>query len=833
MTGSVEIKVRPLRLAYLVDPNDKEQAREAIRLSSTLWGGMYFPIIPLHIRMPGTWREKPFKTPSAKDVILGYLEAFDPDILVQFSQDIPAYVKDLGLTAIKPGEIWKGLDEEKNVSPRYGLGIFELLNDIYEEFFKFKRKYPVKVQIPKLPAQHQLFWASLFGEFPRNVAALIEKHYFEHLEAQAVDFQPADLMEIMKGNVLFPRRITQRGIVANSRSGFRRDAFVYFLDARKVEDIIDFWNLRALGKQVIPLPKQLKEEPSLKVLVTQFLRDHRRPWRHNPAVCDIASIIRGRSCTMDEVQEYAKTLKIDKAPDDPSGTPFFSIQHWYPRVWDAWARDKDAASAADTYGESEESVEIADRKELSVPIKAVLPKFAHEHAYHDAPRCANDIGFRLYGSDEYLAEVFPRSPGVNFAHAISGLWAFTGDWRVGRNGLVRLIKYAFDESRDIPTAESIFFPWLQDLGWKPNLSPPGLLAKQIYRQLGGQLHALGNQRLLGLLEHMNGGRVNRDGSAVEENKIGQERELPIGEVKSRLESARGRGNPYDYLLSKGVFRLGLRIQCAHCLRHSWFSLDSVRDAFTCPKCLSVFPAVGNLDGATWCYKTAGPFSVPNYADGAYAVLLTLGFFDDRKLHTIRTTPLLSFVAEAPNKKSLEADLALFWQESPYGEKSDGIAFGECKSYGQFERKDFDRMRYLAKTFPGAVLVFSTLRTALTRNEIVEIARIAKAGRKYWKPERPINPVLVLTGTELLDHSGPPYCWDDSTKAKFGHVHGLLQICDATQQIYLNLPSWQTEWHEKWEKKRRKRHGAQVPNAPVSVSAPTGPTPTPNPPTLSG
>jgi hypothetical protein len=32
--------------------------------------------------MPKTWREPPFKTPEAKKVMLGYLEAFDPDVFV-------------------------------------------------------------------------------------------------------------------------------------------------------------------------------------------------------------------------------------------------------------------------------------------------------------------------------------------------------------------------------------------------------------------------------------------------------------------------------------------------------------------------------------------------------------------------------------------------------------------------------------------------------------------------------------------------------------------------------------------------------------------------------
>lgn len=93
---------------------------------------------------------------------------------------------------------------------------------------------------------------------------------------------------------------------------------------------------------------------------------------------------------------------------------------------------------------------------------------------------------------------------------------------------------------------------------------------------------------------------------------------------------------------------------------------------------------------------------------------------------------------------------------------------------------------------------------MNKNEIAEIKKIAKTGRKYWKTERPINPVLILTGNELFSNFGPPYCWDDETKKKFDHFRGLIGLCDATQQLYLNLPSWETEWHEKWEKRHKKR-----------------------------
>ena len=109
---------------------------------------------------------------------------------------------------------------------------------------------------------------------------------------------------------------------------------------------------------------------------------------------------------------------------------------------------------------------------------------------------------------------------------------------------------------------------------------------------------------------------------------------------------------------------------------------------------------------------------------------------------MRISPAFSFTGEKDGTK-LEADFALFWQEAIFGERREGLAFGECKTYRRFEERDFKRMRDIAKACPGAVLVFSTLRK-LTEFEIKKIGSIAKRGRKYWKSERPLNPVCLVT-----------------------------------------------------------------------------------------
>jgi hypothetical protein len=132
-------------------------------------------------------------------------------------------------------------------------------------------------------------------------------------------------------------------------------------------------------------------------------------------------------------------------------------------------------------------------------------------------------------------------------------------------------------------------------------------------------------------------------------------------------------------------------------------------------------------------------------------------------------------------------------------------FAECKSYNEFKQKDFERMRAVAKQFPGAILAFCTLRTTLTTGEVRELKRITTAGMRQWKTERPVNPVLILTGRELFNSVGAPYCWDGLSIPEWAkHAHTVLNLCNATQSIYLELPHWQETWRLASEKKQKRR-----------------------------
>lgn len=533
--GSVDLKIRPIRLALLVDPGNAEQTRQAIQLASSLWGGAYFPVVVLHKRIPTTWREKHLRAPRAKDVVLGYIDAFDPDILVQFTKEVPQYVQQRGLKIVRPDEIWQTMDERRSLAPKFGIGIPELLNDIFNEYFKYKLKYPIKIVVPVLPKEHSLFWASVYGDISPKLMSHIKAQYYEPLEITEPDVAPDEIQAMLKRDTVFPRRLTQHALEHHPRSRGRRSAYALFMDADKTEDVIDYWNLRAMGRSVVPMPKQFLSSDPFRAVFTSFFHENRRHWAHNPSVCDFASIVRSRNSTMEEMQDFAKSFVIEKHPDDPSNDPFFSLQHWYPRIWNEWEREKDGALPDDFY-EGESSIEIdKDAKGLEISFHPLLPDLIDERAYVGEIRCANELSFRLYGFDEYLAEVFPQFNGKNFIQSISSFGSFRDYWRVGRNGLVKLVSDNFTEYWKIPESQEVVFAWLKDHGWDVELSTAGRLAKQMLKALEGHPVMLADEKMLGLLEHMNGGTVQKSGDPVSDNRIAQERDLAVGEIRSRID----------------------------------------------------------------------------------------------------------------------------------------------------------------------------------------------------------------------------------------------------------------------------------------------------------
>lgn len=769
MIGNIKVKGRPLKFAFLIKPNDKKALLKAIELNSVLWGGPYNPIIPLYQIKTKRWRKDAFRK-TARDINLGYIQAYDPDILV-CDFDPPDYIKNLGLRVVKSNKILPTKENPNTFS--FGIGFIDILSWIYHEYFRFVQKDPINVVFPKIPARNPEFWASWFGKLPdKYYNDLMKSGYKEALDISTPKARA--LKKILKPRTLFPRRIMQHELDTISRGGFSNENILFYLDPSDFLDVVDYWNLRATGRSVLPAPTTMTNNDFFKGIVEDFIKASFWTNRYNPAIKYRANIIPATSQKMEDARDFVTSLDLEK---DDDGTNPILLHQGYPRIWDEWARGKDHVDPHDVYFESEKEVDLTQAND-----RILLPASMPEHikaSYTGSPIVSNEVSYNIYGDLEKYAEVFPKVYGESLERTLSSIGTFK-DWRIGKNGLVRLVDSSRAISWELPLAENVFSAWLKDNGWNFRLSSSGKLAKELNKQIEGWAYGLANKELIELIGEM---AVSIDGEG---------RDKTVAFIKSRMKEIFGDEKRLEKFIELNLFSLGVSAKCPNCQRNSWYDLEDLHNLLNCTKCLQDFHAIDSLSESNWSYKTVGPVSVPNYAEGAISVVLSVEFFSERRMSSIQTTPVYSFNAtKTSTGKNLEADFAFLWRESVFGEIADGVAFGEAKTFNEFKKKDFNRMKSIAKSFPGAVLVFSTLREELTPFEIQEIKKITRVGNKHWKLERPVNPVLILTANELFSLHSPPYCWNEKEQKIYRDSYGIYGLAMATQQKYLGIKRWDT------------------------------------------
>ena len=158
-------RLRPIRLTFLVNKDDKKTLREVFRINTCLWGGVHNLIIPFFKKTPKNWEDRRFRPPSASSVLKGYLDSFDPDYVV---------VKDKkGLSdTLFDKERLLSFEEVLNIKDDYpisfGVDVTDLYWHLYDKEFKFERRHPIKVFYPKPAKEISLLSACCFGEFPTS-----------------------------------------------------------------------------------------------------------------------------------------------------------------------------------------------------------------------------------------------------------------------------------------------------------------------------------------------------------------------------------------------------------------------------------------------------------------------------------------------------------------------------------------------------------------------------------------------------------------------------------------------------------------------------------------
>jgi hypothetical protein len=782
--GTLTQKLRPIRIAFLVDPMDKETVQKAIHINSLLWGGMFNPLIPCYKRLPKVWASHNQKTETGLSVIRGYIEGFDPDFFVNLSTYSAAQLSLEDDDIIQIEDLLKSFREDS--APTVGTGIFEVLSQFVHDELRFIRKDKIDFINPNIAGPHKLFLSSIYGDLG-EFDNLFYKEYLNDFDAKETDVSILNYVEFAKQNYMFPRRLGALYMEQRLRGDF-----LFYLDATKVLDVIDFWNLRAGGFNVVPFPRQAENEDTTKKLAESVIEQAYWPYRHNKDMYHRASFIKSRSTKENELKRFSESLNIENVKNDKEFK--FSLQHWYPRIWSDWARRNTQEYIVPAYSK-ERSIDLLDGQN-EFRIRVLDPKFDIFYANTRGPRFANEIDSRIYGHDELLAQAIPL--GGEHLSRVIGKYSLR-EWRISKTGPVYLSNHTdWSISYEPPLAESVMKAWFKEQGWDVELSPSGKIAKQMIKQLGGVwgITHLQHEKLIKLFQDLN-----NKGFISESDFKGRIAQI-VNDDNVWIE----RDKFIQNLLEKNIFQLGVQITCPTCTQKTWYSLEEVSNEIQCSSCLNIhkIQSIG-LDDKQWAYKATGTFGLPKQAYGAYSVLLTL-YALTRDTHE-KATPILSFDAKKGSKE-IEADLCLFTEKEFRDETSQELVFAECKTYNKFEKKDIDRMKTLAKAFPGSVLVLTTMRESLTNAEKRMIKPLVNSGRRHWKSEKTYNPVVILTGTELFSSSSIPYCWKDKV-GRAGEIEkggfypkNLSDIADATQQIYLDMEPYH-EWRDEQWRKRQK------------------------------
>jgi hypothetical protein len=261
------------------------------------------------------------------DIVDGYLTGFDPDFVVPIGICASRTFQVGNRDIVKADDLIG--DMKDSASPRYGIGLIELLNDFIEKELKYKRNDDLQVVFPELPRAYGLFLASVFGVLPKKAQEIIDKHFLNIPGITIVYPTLALFPELLRSKNFFPRRLTSWRLDEQPFQG----AQLFVCDATSTQDIIDYWNLRAAGFYVVPVPIQAAETEIIKKLARDFIENNYRPYMHNPEMFHHTTVQRSRSLTEDTVKRFCQSLNI--AEDEQKTRPKYLLQWWYPRLWDA------------------------------------------------------------------------------------------------------------------------------------------------------------------------------------------------------------------------------------------------------------------------------------------------------------------------------------------------------------------------------------------------------------------------------------------------------------------------------------------------------------------
>ena len=757
-----------------------------------LWGGYYNPIVPIFKKLPNEWQDDLDRGVGGYDIARGYIQFFEPDVFVESEEGL---AKKIGL-AHDNGHIYNGrflalddfykkTDRFAHFQPSFGLDIFGVLRHIYQNERRFKLREE-NIAIECEPSRISGLAEALFGVYPAEPPfRSIRQAYNEVYEPKIVKCNSSTWRKVFMEGAITPLRLTRYLLDENRR--WHDDVLVYIFDPRKVTDLIDLWNLRLEPSPVLPVPVDWVAELSSEIV--EILDRSFRPVAGNTfGAMHRAYIEISRSLDQRKHRDILEPLK------SKVDTEKFYVKTLRNAVWAKGEEiGKKYRRIVPFSNETMIKLDISD--DLNSSYGSLGPVFIEKTAQNDVA-WVNVLRVRSCTQND-IATVIPFN-------SLDVSWPRLGSYRsfvgVGSEGWVFPQSYLnFRTDIQFLSQYQVIIEFLKRQNISAEYSDPGRVAKQIFDHLGGifGLQLLADAETLRLLNTMAGGirRRTNYGATMEEHF--DRRSKSISEINqtmiARNKRKIGRKIEIKDLVNNNVMRLGVETYCEYCKNSNWVGLDILDYKITCERCLNQYPFPQHdimPNSRNWRYRVIGPFAVPDFARGAYSALLSIRVLSELGNH-MRSITFSTALCLNIAQKSLEVDYACLWTHDNFDNYDDPqIIFGEAKSFGSnvITEKEIEKFILLAEKMPGAIFVFSILRSKFESSEIKLLKQFNNYILNINRKTKKESAIILLTETELLFDFSIHETWRRSggRYKEWGQAlysNTLHQFAEATQHLY--------------------------------------------------
>jgi hypothetical protein len=756
-TSRVNIVYRPLRLAWAIHSSDREAMRRVARMTHAFWGGRYNPIV---------FADRP-------DDAKALVEVFRADLIVPVGDSLEVS----GIRQRFPHLSTPLIPDELFIDRQNAIPLSQVL-DIHNLLVHWNEK--PEWRAIKDQGIRCISWEE---DDPLADALLLSYGAYPAASEIGVDYDPilfdatmAIQLPLDRTMPIDPQIMNHPNVGYIARHGLHRHYSVraggwnlpgFFVgDANNIEDLVTFWNLRAAD-------------------ISLYFIDLNYPERYQAILPTMKANLQQRLASL---PEYRQHVAIWTSSDDkfaPARELLGDGQWSHCRIGDGLWNGLNAVPPMMMLGDASSMGVIGNSSDKpSVSFTLNDKPFNGDNYFFTQHLVASVQVYR--GDDEATTFHPPYVPELNeaLARSMHGIYS---DLRSEPERLGIVIDAADHDLRlnALPVSELIQESF-KLAGLKSRPSSGGLIARQLIARLGGVDGARvfkipGVRKLL---------KTYGPNAAFTRNAALQQ----IGGTPNFKDHERLYIEPrphgtkltpqlvFEYLVEKGLFRIGMELTCPLCNLANWIALDGLQQTNRCEMCGNSYDATRQLVGGEFRYRRTGVLGIEKNTQGAVPIALLLQQLGINLRGHDRVVSAPSYDLEPLAGITLpacETDFVAI-ENRTYPNKA-AFIIGECKDEGdRIDENDINNLKQIADAIPRQRFDPYILLARLSPFSPDEIALARTLNTRYEQR------AILLSQRELE----PYHMYERVNEERGTHYHGgtAKEMARTTAAIYFTEPA---------------------------------------------